>query len=258
MSNSSESSPQYSARDDARPEPAGDGIDSLFAGVGAICDAAMLQAGADGAALAVLTRSSRTRQLVYATDTIACQLDELQYTIGEGPCFDAYLYDSPQFYPELDNVAQTSRWPMFAAEATRLGVHALFAFPIPDGQRPMGVLELYRRTAGSLAAAEYASAAACTAALAHRLQSNWEDHVTHSDSAEKAIDTAATTGAASREDADPFTRTQIHLASGMVAIQLGVNADEAVDRLRAYSYACGRPISSVAADIIGRRLILHD
>jgi hypothetical protein len=138
-----------------------------------------------------------------------------------------------------------------------LGVHALFAFPIPDGQRPMGVLELYRRTAGSLAAAEYASAAVCTAALARRLQSNWEDHVTHFDSAEMAIDAAATTGAASREDADPFTRTPIHLASGMVAIQLGVNADEAVDRLRAYSYACGRPISSVAADIIARRLILR-
>jgi hypothetical protein len=40
----------------------------------------------------------------------------------------------------------------------------------------------------------------------------------------------------------------------MVAIQLGTNAAEAVDRLRAYAYACGRPISSVAADIITHRL----
>jgi hypothetical protein len=44
----------------------------------------------------------------------------------------------------------------------------------------------------------------------------------------------------------------------MVAIQLGGSADEGVDRLRAYSYACGRPIASVAADIIARRLTLHD
>jgi hypothetical protein len=99
----------------------------------------------------VLTRSSRTRDLLHATDTIARRLDELQYTIGEGPCLDAYVYDSPQFYPELGNVAQTSRWPTFAAEATGLGVHALFAFPVPDGQRPMGVLELYRRTADIIA-----------------------------------------------------------------------------------------------------------
>src|SRR5258708_24359593 len=112
-------------------------------------------AGADGAALEVLTRSLRFRELVYATDTIAEKLDELQYTIGEGPCLDAYFYDSPQFYPELESVAQTSRWPTFAADATQLGVRALFAFPVPDGQRPMGVLELYRRTAGSLAVSEY-------------------------------------------------------------------------------------------------------
>ena len=147
----------------------------MFGGVAALCDTATLQARADGAALAVLTRSSRTRELVYATDTVARQIDELQYTIGEGPCLDAYLYDSPQFYPELDNVAQTSRWPTFAAEATRLGAHALFALPVPDGQRPMGVLELYRRTVGSLTAAEYASAAACAAAIGRRLKSNWED-----------------------------------------------------------------------------------
>ena len=73
-----------------------------------------------------------------------------------------------------------------------------------------------------------------------------------------AIDAAATAGAASDEPADAFTRLQVHIAGGMVAIQLAINADEAIDRLRAYSYARGRPISSVAADIIARRLTLRD
>jgi hypothetical protein len=40
----------------------------------------------------------------------------------------------------------------------------------------------------------------------------------------------------------------------MVAIRLGIHPDEGVDRLRAYSYASGRRISSVAADIIARRM----
>jgi len=48
-------------------------------------------------------------------------------------------------------------------------VHALFALPMPDAQRPMGVLELYRRTAGGFAAAEYASAAASAVAVDRRL-----------------------------------------------------------------------------------------
>ena len=60
------------------------------------------------------------------------------------------------------------------------------------------------------------------------------------------------------EPIDPFTRTQVHVAAGMVAIQLGVSADEGVDRLRAHAYASARPLSSVAADIIARRMTLSD
>jgi hypothetical protein len=231
--------------------------DSLFSGVGEICEAAMRRARADGAALAVLSRSSLGRELIYASDGLAQQLDELQYTIGEGPCFDAYLDDRPQFYPELTSVAQTSRWPTFAADATELGAHALFAFPVPDGQQPMGVLELYRGSVGGLDAAECTAVVTYTAMIALRLLSNWEHHVARFGSVERALDAAATTGVASREAANSFTRTQIHVAGGMVAIQLGINPDEGVDRLRAHSYASGRRLSSVASDIIARRLTLH-
>ncbi|MGA8331774.1 MAG: GAF domain-containing protein [Mycobacterium sp.] len=231
--------------------------DSLFAGVGDICEAAMRRARADGAALAVLSRSALSRELIYATDSLAQQLDELQYTIGEGPCFDAYLDDRPQFHPELTSIAQTSRWPTFAADATQLGARALFAFPVPDGQRPVGVLELYRRRVGNLDAAECTSVVTYTAMIGQRLLSNWEHHVVRFGGVERALDAAATAGVALSEAANPFTRTQIHIAGGMVAIQLGVDADEGVDRLRAYSYASGRRLSSIAADIIARRLTLH-
>jgi hypothetical protein len=59
----------------------------------------------DGVAVAVLSRVTQSRELAYATDDVAQQLDELQYTIGEGPCFDAYLDDHPQFYPPLQGPA---------------------------------------------------------------------------------------------------------------------------------------------------------
>jgi hypothetical protein len=230
--------------------------DSLFAGVGEICDSAMREARADGAALAVLSRSAQSRELIYATDDLAQQLDELQYTIGEGPCFDAYLDDTAQYHPELNSNSQTSRWPTFAADAIQLGAHALFAFPIPDGQQPMGVLELYRRSAGTLDAAQCAAVEECTATIARQLAANWEHHVAGFGDAEMALDAAAT-GDVGVSQANPFTRTQIHIAGGMVAVQLGIDAGEGVDRLRAYSYACGRRICSVAADVIARRLALH-
>jgi hypothetical protein len=232
--------------------------DPLFAGVGAICDTAVQQTEADGVSLAVLSRSRRARELIYATDRLAQQLDELQYTIGEGPCFDAYLHDAPQLYPELTNAAETARWPVFAAGATELGVQAVFAIPIPDGRRPMGVMELYRRGTGGLVDSEFAAARACASAIAHQLESNWQNHAAHFGNVEQAIDAAASAGAGSEVAMDPFTRTQIHVAAGMVAIQLGITADEGVDRLRAHAYACGQPLSSVAADIIARRMTLSD
>jgi GAF domain len=233
-----------------------DGRALLFAGLGPICDAAMVQTKSDGAALAVLTPSTNVRELVYATDPVAQQLDELQYLVGEGPCFDAYLDYSPQFHPELASAAEKSRWPTFAADATQLGVHALFAFPVPDGRRPMGILELYRENAGSLTEAEYAAAAVCAVAIAQRVESNWRDLVSRFGGADEA--TVATVALSAGEPADPFSRRQVHVAGGMVAVQLGIHADEGVDRLRAYAYACGRSLSSVAADIIGRRLTLRD
>ncbi len=229
----------------------------MLSGVGEICDTAMSLARADGAALAILTRSALSRELIYATDRLAQELDELQYTIGEGPCFDAYLDDTPQFHPELMKISEPSRWPTFAADATQLGAHALFTFPIPDGQRPLGVLELYRRSAGDLDAAECAAVVSCTALIARRLLTNWEHEVVRLGSVEQALDAAATTAVAPGEAANPFNRTQVHIAGGMVAVQLGIDPDEGVDRLRAYSYACGRRIASVAADIIARRLTLQ-
>ena len=217
----------------------------------------MQEAGADGAALAVLSRSAQSRELIYATDGLAQQLDELQYIIGEGPCFDAYLDDAPQFHPELNSTSQTSRWPTFAADAIQLGAHALFAFPIPDGQQPMGVLELYRRSAGILDAAECAAVEKCTVSIAHQLATNWEHHVARFGDVELALDAAATDDVALSQAANPFTRTQIHIAGGMVAVQLGIDPGDGVDRLRAYSYTCGRRICSVAADVIARRLTLQ-
>jgi GAF domain-containing protein len=229
----------------------------LFAGVGPICEAVMQQTDADGVALAVLSRSRRVRELVYATDPLAQQLDELQYTVGEGPCFDAYLHDAPQCYPELNDVAETSRWPVFAAGATELGAHALWAIPVPDGSRPMGVLEFYRRATGGLADSEMAAACASASAIAHQLESNWREHRARFGSVEQAIDAAAVSDSRA-EPIDPFTRTQVHVAAGMASIQLGVSTDEALDRLRAHAYASARPLSSVAADIIARRATLQD
>lgn len=235
--------------------------DPLFAGVGELCAASARHAHCDGAAVAVLTRHAHTRELVYASDAMAARLDELQYTLGEGPCLDAYLEDTPQFHPDLDSATHTSQWPTFATEVTRLGVHSLFAFPIPGPRRPggpSGVLELYRCAAGELTQNQRQAAESTTTAIAARLRTNWDQHLTSFASPEEAIDAAAVSGAALNEPADPFTRSQVNVAAGMLATRLRVHPNDAVDRLRAHAFATGRRLSTVAADVIAHRLTLHD
>ena len=51
---------------------------------------------------------------------------------------------------------------------------------------------------------------------------------------------------------------EVHQASGMVSVQLGVGVGEALVRLRAHAYAAEQPLREVAADVVGRRLQLDE
>lgn len=228
--------------------------DSLFTGVDAMCTTAARLTGVDGAAVAVLTTSTQ-RELVYATDPLAQNIDELQFTLGEGPCLDAYLRDRPQLFPHLETSADAARWPAFALDAMDLGVQAVFAFPVPGQKRPLGVLELYRRTAGELDDAQHETASVCAAAVGQTLRANWDAVATRAGSVEVVLESAEFDG---RGSFDPFTRSQVYVAAGMVAVQLAVGVDEAVDRLRAHAYATAQSVTTLSSDIIARRVSLRD
>ena len=47
---------------------------------------------------------------------------------------------------------------------------------------------------------------------------------------------------------------QVHQATGMILVQLGVDAGAAFARLRAHAYAEGRRLGDVARDVVERRL----
>lgn len=244
---------QRGAVPDPAPSTKDTGQGSLFTGVAAVCDTAARLTGADGAAVAVLS-SAADRELVYATDALSQQLDELQFTLGEGPCLDAYLDGEAVGYPRLDFDAARHRWPAFAAEAADLGVGAVFAFPVPGQGHPIGVLELYRHASGDdLNEDELQSATVCAIAVGHTLQFNWDAHLAAAVDVDAAIEAAAVAGARLDQPDNPFTRSQVHVAAGMIAVQLAITTGEALDRLRAHSYANRRSIALVADDVVARR-----
>jgi hypothetical protein len=230
---------------------------ALFTGVGVICKTVVRLSAVDGAAIAVFA-PSQTRELVYASDALAQQVDDLQFVIGEGPCLDAYRSGAPQSCPRLDTDLQVSRWPAFCDGALELGVRAVFAFPVPGPDGALGVLELYRRSTGELATGQFEAASICATAVADTLSKNWATNLLGAIDAVAAIEEISADPAGQLGSANQFSRARIYVASGMVAVQLGVSADDGLDRLRAYTYARGRPIDDVAADILTRRLSLRD
>ncbi|WP_378738985.1 GAF and ANTAR domain-containing protein [Nocardia brasiliensis] len=230
---------------------------SLFTGISTLCSAAVRLTGADGAAVAVLSSSTQVRELVYATNATAQQIDELQFVVGEGPCVDAYRDDRGELWPDLTLAAAAARWPAFTPDVLALGVRAAFAFPVPGVQRPIGVLELYRDTVGMLAATEQESAVAVAVAVGRTLRANWAERIDAAGSVETALDKAGSDDR-SLENANDFSRAEVFNAAGMVAVQLAVPVAVGLDRLRAYSYAQRRSIAEVAADIVARRLSLRD
>lgn len=179
---------------------------------------------------------------VAASDVQSASLEDLQFTVGEGPCIDAYRTGSPVSAPDLA-VAARARWPGYAPAAQDHGIQAAFAFPLQIGAARLGTLNIYRDRPGSLSGETTAQAltfadAALTGLLNAQQRANEDD------------------GAAALDDALD-NRFELYQAQGMVAIQLGVSLHEAMIRIRAYAYAQNSPLSDVADDIVARTIVLE-
>src|ERR1700749_1027267 len=113
------------------------------------CEVAVAVAGVDGGWLSVMSDPAR-RALVPATSPLAAELDELQFTLGEGPCADAFRSASPVLVADLGAMSWQEHWPAFRIAGEPAGGDAVFAFPLVMGAIRVGVLGLCRKTAGSL------------------------------------------------------------------------------------------------------------
>lgn len=180
---------------------------------------------------------------VAATDGSAVLLEDLQFTLGEGPCVDASQSGRPVLQPDLAATAQR-RWPAFAGGALAAGVAAVFAFPLRVGAIRVGVLDLYRDTPGVLTAGELADALsfadAATMLLLHEQTRGADDDLPGS-------------GPSVFDD-----RAEVHQATGIVSVQAGVRLAEALLLLRARAYADQRPTGEVAHDVLAGTLDFTD
>ncbi|WP_425826796.1 GAF and ANTAR domain-containing protein [Streptomyces fractus] len=199
----------------------------------ALCEALPI----DAAALSWLT-DTPYRQLLGVSDERAVYLEEAEFLAGEGPCVTAAATKQPVL---VNDMAQPlPRWPLFQTCLDgRVDYGAVYAFPLRFESKVFGIAALlYERPClivpGTMRQATHAVGATAQALLpafwrllAHGELPQWEPA--------GLLETHwATT----------------HAASDVLAERLGLPVEEAQARLRARAFATGRPLPSIAADIL--------
>jgi hypothetical protein len=219
--------------------------------VARVCGACVRATGTDGGVLALATSSDR-RAVAHATDEVAAGLDDLQFSVGEGPCVDAFAGGRPVLVGEVGSAEAAARWPVYAPAAWAAGAGAVFAFPLQVGAIRVGTLEMYRAAAGSLSGEQLSDALAfCDAALSVVLTATHPPPLPGTGGVDGGQGHLSFDGPV---DGLGEGRAQVYQATGMVAVQLGSGLGEALVRLRARAFTSGLPLAEVARLVVDRTL----
>ena len=219
---------------------------ALPAGEGAwttarLCGACPGLAGVTGAGIMLMSGEVH-RGTLSASNEVSRLIEELQYTLGEGPCVDAYLQDRVVAEPDLAGQL-AGRWVAFGPAALRAGARAVFGFPLRVGGVRLGALNLYRDQPGPLSSEQHADMMVLAGVAAQWVL--------------QAQAGAASGALAGELEAGADLHFSVHNAAGIVSVQEGISVADALVRLRAFAFSSERRLADVARDVIARRLRLR-
>jgi hypothetical protein len=211
-----------------------------------LCEVATSWLAASGVAVSLMTDAG-VLGVAAASDQLTESLGELQFTLGEGPCMEAFATYRPVLEPDLGGVPN-GRWPAYTPAAASLGVRSVFAFPLQLGAARLGVLDVYRRTPGGLTPHALGLALAFADLTVEALLGA-QDGVGHGTRARGTI----------AGDLDDVLESHhvVYQAQGMTMVDLGVSLLDALARLRAHAFAEGRSLYDIAQDVVDGRLRLE-
>jgi ANTAR domain len=210
----------------------------LPAGSSALCLDCVDALDVSGAGIMLMTAEGH-RGVLCASDGASGAVEELQFTLGEGPCVDVCATGLTVSEPDI-SAPGFSRWPDFTPPAVRAGVRAIFGFPLQVGSIRFGALDIYNDRPGDLREDQKAEAVKLAGVLTLKVLE---------------LQAAAPPGDLASELAiSEALRAPVHQASGMLSARSDITVDEALLRLRAHAFTTGRPINEVARDVVARRL----
>ncbi|MEV4687987.1 GAF and ANTAR domain-containing protein [Microbacterium sp. LWH3-1.2] len=228
----------------AGKEPEGDAFSLAAAALTAVgsddlCSPLRAAVAMAGAVISTLG-SPMGSQTVCASTTLGARIDEIQIDLGEGPSWEALRTRRPVAAADLQ-VDGGALWPGAWAALRELDLGSLYAFPLFVGTVGIGSIALYSTAARELSVADITGlsrlAVIVSGTLLRRALGRLD--VTDDETAD-----------------EPYSRREVHQATGMVAARNGIDVDDALMLLRGHAYATGRPVRDVAAAVIARSLDL--
>jgi hypothetical protein len=202
------------------------------------CEVSASIAGATGAGIMILSDSYQHGALCHS-DAMSALIDELQFTLGEGPGLDAFSRTRPILEPDLI-APKTIRWTAFTQSAVAAGARAIFGFPLQVGDLRVGALNLYRIEPGGLDVDQHADTLVMAGVAARAVLAMQVD---------SALDVIEP-----KLEIQSKLRLVVHQASGMVASQLHIPVADALERLRAYAFANALSLDDTARNVMARRI----
>jgi GAF domain-containing protein len=184
-------------------------------------------AGCDHASISHI----RGKSLVSAasSDPVGEILDGIQTGAAEGPCLDAIRTGEVML---SDDLAHDERWPQYGPRAVEsTGVNSSLGYPLHDGRRTIGALNLFsERTQGFSLEPDAEGAAAILAAHA----------------------TVALSAALHRENMEAALKSRdlIGQAKGMLMARSSLDEDQAFDVLRRASQRMNLKVTDVARQLV--------
>ncbi|MCD7440405.1 GAF and ANTAR domain-containing protein [Streptomyces lincolnensis] len=206
---------------------------------GRLCAVAVKLLPVTGASVSL--RSDGMPVQLTASNEQAAHVAEIQATLGDGPCMEAAHTGAPVLAGDLDGDRDAGRWPVFAQQATEAGVRALYSIPLGSDTVCVGTLDLCSDTPGDLTSGELSTARLVAGVMTVALMAlprEEENGLTGNG--------PWLSGLASDHD-------EVYQAVGMIMVQLGVGADEALARLRGHAFAHGRTALEVAHEVVSHR-----
>lgn len=202
----------------------------------ALCASGVDLLGIDGAGV-TLHQADASPVPFGASGAVMARLEDLERTLGEGPCIDAFTFGETVAEPDLTTA---TRWPAFTPAALAASARAAFGYPMAMPGGRFGALNLYAAQPTRLTDEQHLDALALAEVATQAVLATWS---------------STSRDALTLELLDIGThQLVVHQATGMIAEQLGAPTRDALARLRAHAFAEGRPMSEVAADVVARRL----